>query len=125
MKMTLEHAAGRHLITGHGPGWVRINQTCHRHNLVVMPDTLITDWAPTLTEALSAGSLAPVLARTPDIILLGTGPTRLTPDQGLLQQCMAQGIGLEIMDTPAACRTYNVIASEGRKVAAALVLPSD
>ena len=71
-------------------------------------------------EPITLEHLAPLIEAQPDVIILGTGETQRFPDHSISHSLLNQGIGLEVMDTGAACRTYNVLASEGRAVAAAL-----
>ncbi|WP_242467067.1 Mth938-like domain-containing protein [Ectothiorhodospira shaposhnikovii] len=125
MKMTREYGDGQHVITAHGTTWIQVNQTRYESSLVVLPHALIPDWGVGSREALSLESLEPILSHSPEIILLGTGPEPRFPAREVLQRFRDLRIGLEIMDTPAACRTYNAIMSEGRRVAAALMLPGN
>ncbi len=80
----------------------------------------VRPWALGEDEAITLDHLAPLIAERPDVILLGTGELQSFPPQELGMGLMNRGIGLEVMDTAAACRTYNVLLSEGRAVAAAL-----
>ena len=123
MKMTREYGDGRHVITAHDATWVQVNQTRYEGSLVVLPHALIQDWGIEQPDTLTAAALDPILTHTPEIILLGTGPVLKFPPRDILRLFRDRGIGLEVMDTPAACRTYNVIMNEGRRVAAALMLP--
>ncbi|MCG5500315.1 Mth938-like domain-containing protein [Ectothiorhodospira lacustris] len=125
MKMTREYGDGRHVITAHDATWIQVNQTRYEKSLVVLPDALIPNWGPTDPETLTAAALAPILERSPEILLLGTGPVMRFPGRDILRLFKDRGIGLEVMDTAAACRTYNVIMNEGRRVAVALMVPGD
>jgi uncharacterized protein len=80
------------------------------------------DWATASIESLSMELLEAALAMEPLILLLGTGTRQVFPSAELMSQVQQRGIGLEIMDTAAACRTYNILAGENRKVVAALIL---
>jgi uncharacterized protein len=122
MKLHLVQAEGRHLITGYGPGWVRINETHHTTSLILMPDRLLTGWPVAGFEELSAVALQTVLDLQPEILLLGTGARLRFPAAALLQPLVDAHIAHEVMDTAAACRTYNILMAEGRAVAAALII---
>ena len=118
------HLATPHgnVVTGLGPGWVRIGATEHRESLVLTPDTIATGWAPTGFDGLAESDFAGLLQHKPELVLFGAGPTIRFPHPKLTRALTDAGIGLEVMDTPAACRTYNILAAEGRRVVAALLL---
>jgi len=90
--------------------------------VVVTGKRLITGWAPESVEALRAGHLEPLLELDMEVLILGTGARQIFPHPRHLQPLMARGVGVEVMDTAAACRTYNFLVSDGREVAAALFL---
>jgi uncharacterized protein len=113
---------GGNVVTGLGPGWVRIGTTEYRENLVVTPDAVATGWAAAGFDALAESDFAPLAEGRPDVVLLGTGSSIRFPHPRLSRALVDAGIGLEVMDTAAACRTYNILAAEGRKVAAALFI---
>lgn len=121
MKLHLDHASIQNTITGYGSDHVLINGTRHGGSLVVLPDEVILDWTGTWS-ALAAQDFDVVLMRAPEIVLLGTGQRQRFPSPALYKALLAARIGVEIMDTPAACRTYNILAGEGRRVAAALLI---
>ncbi len=102
---------------------MRIGEDWIRTHFIVSSDRIIRDWQPPTPEELGPGDLEPALATEPDIVILGTGETLLRPKLDLMALMAERGIGLEIMDTPAACRTYNVLLHEGRSVVAALFVP--
>ncbi len=122
MKMSLDGAEGVYRILGYGDGEIRINDQRHRESLLVSPDTLVTEWGPASMEALTRSHLDGALELNPEVILLGTGSTQIFPDREMMRPLLQSGIGLEIMDTASACRTYNILMSEGRRVVAALIL---
>jgi uncharacterized protein len=122
MKMIQEFGAAAHLITAYGPGMVRINETRHTTSLIVMPEQVDTGWAPERFEDLDLDCFRSLLANPPEIVLLGTGASLRFPPREILAAFRRRGVGLEIMDTGAACRTYNIIMAEGRTVAAALLM---
>lgn len=122
MKIERERAEGKNLFTGYGDGYVEVNHARHAASLVVSGDRIVTDWPATAVEALSADHLAAIVELAPEIVLLGTGKAFRFPEPALLAPLYKAGIGIEVMDTPAACRTYNILLAEGRNVAAALIV---
>jgi uncharacterized protein len=121
MKFHLNIADGN-VFTGHGEGYVRIGESDHHANLLVTPDRLIGGWAPGGFDALSESDFAALAALQPEVALFGSGATMRFPHPRLTRALAEAGIGLEVMDTPAACRTYNILAAEGRRVAAAILV---
>ncbi|MEE8236689.1 MAG: MTH938/NDUFAF3 family protein [Gammaproteobacteria bacterium] len=119
MKLTLETSTAN-VISAWEPGAVRVGEDWLRGHLIVSSQHIIRDWAVTAPEALQAHDLKPAVDLSPEIILLGTGDRMVLPDVRLMTELASQGVGLEIMDTPAACRTYNVLIHEHRDVVAAL-----
>jgi uncharacterized protein len=89
-------------------------------NLIVSADRIVDDWPAARPDALDIVDLAAAIDLAPEIILVGTGETTILPDVDLMAALAARAIGLEIMTTPAACRTYNVLVHERRRVVAAL-----
>ena len=120
MKFHLSQATGN-VVTGTGPGWVRVGSREYRASLVLTADT-IADWAPTGFDALAEAHFAALLELAPDVVLLGTGASIRFPHPRLVRALTEAGIGVEVMDTPAACRTFNILVAEGRRVAAALLV---
>ncbi len=110
------------VVTGTGPGWIRVGATEYRTNLVLLPDEIVEGWAPAGQAALTERDYAALLAHRPEIVLLGTGARQQFPHPRLLQSLAAAHVGVEIMDTRAACRTFNILVAEDRRVAAALVI---
>jgi uncharacterized protein len=122
MKFTLENSATSNAVTGRAPGEVRIGGQTYRRSLVVSAGILIEDWPVRDSAALTEETLEAVLGLAPEIILLGTGERQVFPDPRLYAAVAARGVGIEVMDNGAACRTYNVLLAEGRNVALALIL---
>jgi len=125
MKMSVDSAEGAYRILCYSDGEIRINEGRYGTSLLVSPDTLVTEWGPTTLEALSTEHLDAVRALEPEVVLLGTGAQQTFPGRELMLPLMRGGIGLEVMDTASACRTYNVLMSEGRRVVAALIVDGD
>jgi len=109
-------------VTGLGPGWVRIGATEYRDNLVLTSETIITGWAASGFEGLADDDFAALLPHKPEIVLFGSGPSIRFPHPRLTRVLTDAHIGVEVMDTPAACRTFNILAAEGRGVVAALLV---
>ena len=122
MKIEREQAQGRNTFTGYGEGYVEVNRARHTRSLVVGGDRLVTDWPAGSFEQLSADHMAAIVQMKPEIVLLGTGRAFAFPEPALLAPLYQAGIGVEVMDTPAACRTYNILLGEGRNVLAAVIL---
>lgn len=120
MKLSLETGSGINLIRGYAPEGLRIGARVVRTPCIVAANTLITDWdAPSAAE-LAAAHLDPVFALDPEVVILGTGATQRFPSGAVREAFTARGIGLEPMDLHAACRTYNVLVQEERRVVAML-----
>ena len=126
MKLHLTTAENNYLITGYGTDsgidFVEINKARHTRSLIVMADKLILDWQATDFVSLEEAHFAQILDLKPEVVLLGTGEKHQFLHPKIVQSLTAQGIPLECMTTAAACRTYNFLMSEGRNVAAALIL---
>jgi len=122
MKLHLTQADGKQLITGYSKDWISINNLVYPQSLVVLPDELLLDWAVSDFDSLNQENLERLLAHQPEVILLGTGSTHRFIRPHLIQTLTAANIPVECMTTDAACRTYNILMAEGRKVAAALIL---
>jgi uncharacterized protein len=122
LKIEREQAEGRNMFTGYGDGYVAVNGARHSRSLVVSADRLITDWPVTAVEGIGADHLAAIVELRPEIVLLGTGRAFTFPEPRLLAPLHNAKVGVEVMDTAAACRTYNILLGEGRNVVAALIL---
>jgi len=92
------------------------------HSLILTNDQLINDWAPACFAELQTDHMAPILALEPELVILGTGATHQFPAPEIVQALYQANIGFEIMDTAAACRTFNILVSEGRHVVVALMM---
>ncbi len=91
-------------------------------SLIIHPDGLIRDWPPRSLETIRAEDLEVLGGLGIEILVLGTGPRLVWPGAELLAPLQAAGIGVEVMDTHAACRTYNILMADRRRVAAALII---
>jgi uncharacterized protein len=109
-------------VRAYAAGQVTINDEIVRTSVVVTAERIIRDWLPERFGELAPGHLARLAELQPEIIVLGTGSHLRFPSAALTAGFLSQGIGVEIMDTDAACRTYNILLSEGRRVVAALLM---
>lgn len=121
MKLHLSNTAGLNIFTAYGEGYVSINNQRHEDNMIVLPTELRSGWTAARPDSLTAADMEQLLGLGTEIVLLGTGSRLRFPPGPLLRPFAAAGIGLEVMDLQAACRTYNILVTEGRKVAAALL----
>jgi uncharacterized protein len=122
VKLHRESATSLNTFTGYGEGYVKVNDERFEKSVVVLPERVIADWAPASFDALTADHLALLVDLEREIILLGTGARLRFPRPEILKPLIQAGIGVEVMDVQAACRTYNILMAEERKIAAALVL---
>ena len=122
MKFSAELAESPWLITAFEPGRIRVGQEHHETNLLLMPERLLEPWPVTSLEELTPEGMAQLIDHRPDLILFGTGRVQRFPPPALLAPLMEARIGHEVMDTAAACRTYNILMNEGRPVLAALIV---
>jgi uncharacterized protein len=126
MKLHLTSAENNFLITGYstseGVCYVEINKQRHSSSLIVMADKLILDWQASEFTHLNEGNFAQILDLKPEVVLLGTGEKHLFLHPKITRELTQNNIPLECMTTAAACRTYNILMSEGRNVAAALLI---
>ncbi len=121
MKMHAERPDGSNAITRHAPEGVIVAGIEHRRSVLVPWKGTVQPWAVMRFETLNDASFEPLLALAPELVIFGSGSRLRFPPPALLKALMARRIGFETMDTPAACRTYNVLLAEGRAVVAALL----
>jgi uncharacterized protein len=121
MKLHLNTASGANFFTGYGPGYVAVNHVRYERHMLVMSDQLVA-WEIAGFDAIEPAHLERLLALKPEIVLLGTGASLRFPRPELARAFSTAGVGLEVMDTHAACRTYNILVAEGRRVLAAILV---
>ena len=121
MKLHAAAPSGLNTITAYGDDYVEINGVRRSESLVVLPERIV-GWAARSFEALTREDFAFLKSMEAEIVLLGTGPRQRFPHPRLTAPLAQAGIGLEVMDLHAACRTYNILVAEDRRVAAALLL---
>ncbi|HIE5354756.1 TPA: Mth938-like domain-containing protein [Stenotrophomonas maltophilia] len=100
----------------------KVNDKVLASSFLLTPDQLVEHWPVADAAELTEADLEPVLALNPALIVLGTGERQVFPSAAVMAACLSRGIGLEVMNNPAAARTFNILAGEGRKVAAAFIL---
>ena len=122
MKLHLAKIAGQNQFTGYGAGYVAVNNQRYEHSLVVTPEAIHDTWSVSSIDALGADNIAFLLKLEPEILLLGTGATHRFPGPATLREFAHAQIGVESMDTAAACRTFNILMAEGRNVIAAIIV---
>jgi uncharacterized protein len=121
LKLHADPLTSLNTVTAYGAGFVEINRTRHSGALVFGPDVPVSPWAVGGFDGLTAERIEELLPLRPELVLLGTGERQRFPGPAVLQPLAAAGIGVEVMSTPAACRTYNILMSEGRRVIAAFL----
>jgi uncharacterized protein len=109
-------------ITAYGPGWVAIDSEKKIRSVVIGSSGELFEWNCDRFDGLTAAHFAALGERQPELVLFGSGQSLRFPAPALLQTLMEKRIGVETMDTAAACRTYNILAGEGRRVVAALLI---
>lgn len=122
MKFQPDLLAGTNVITRHDPDALWVGNTRFSHSLIVPWQGAVLPWAPARPDELGAEHFEALLALQPELVIFGSGPRLRFVSPALLRALIERRIGVETMDTPAACRTYNVLVSEGRSAVAALLL---
>lgn len=120
--LDLDQNRSAYQIRSFKPGAIQINEKIFTTSIIIAPDKLIETWVPQTVDELNIESFSPILALKPDILLIGTGSKLVFLNIELYGNLINQGIGVEIMDTRAACRTFNALSSENRNVVAALII---
>lgn len=122
MKLSLDKASALYLIEGFTPHSVTVAKQEYRHNLIVTPEHVFDAWRPPAVADLGITDFDCLAELELEVVLLGTGEKQIFPPQLLQVEFGRNGVGFEVMNTAAACRTFNILAGEGRKVAAALII---
>lgn len=120
--LDLDDNRATYQVRAYAPGTLKINDQILNQSVIIAPEQLILDFAPQQADELTAQSLSPILEIKPDVLLIGTGATHIFISAAIYGELINSGIGVEVMDTSAACRTYNALAAEGRTVMAVLLI---
>jgi len=122
MRFARDSSSAAHVIRAYGTGELRIDDDIYRGTVIVSASTVLP--LPDVRDMKDLAALDParILALDPELVLLGTGPRQIFPDASFRTQFLSAGIGFEVMDTGAACRTFNVLVAEQRRVAALLMV---
>jgi uncharacterized protein len=123
MKFTQQHPAGINVIRRYGADFVAVGEREIRSSCIVTATTVL-DWLPRSVEELALEHLAPLFELDPEVVVLSTGERQRFPRAALRAEFAMRKIGIEVMEIGAACRTYNVLVSEERRVLAAILLPA-
>jgi len=122
MPLAEDIVTSSHRFTSYGPASVTINEVDYRQSLVLTASEIHCPWSVLSLEDLSPENLAPIFATKPEVVLLGTGEQQRFPNAKTFALFGEQGIGLEVMDNGALCRTFNILVAEDRAVTAAVIL---
>lgn len=122
MKFAEDHNSARYKITGYDTDSIGINGKNIESSLILSPMELVLDWEPKKYGHLQTKHLEALYQLNAEVILLGTGQKQIFPDKSILKVLAQNRIGFEIMDTQAACRTFNILMAEGRTVVAGLFI---
>lgn len=120
MEFALDNGNASYQIQAYREGSITVNNQTYGSAIIVMPELLIAPWGVNELTELNADHFNVLLSQGPQLVLLGTGKTSRFPPMHVFSNLIAHKIGFEVMNTPAACRTYTLLMAEGRKVAAAL-----
>jgi uncharacterized protein len=121
-QLTLDDNSANYQIHAFKPGFIQVNDQVLTHSIIISANQLIENWEPQTFSELIKDHLDAILKLHPAILLLGTGETLQFPPLELYGDLINKGIGVEVMNTSAACRTYNALTAEGRDVVAALII---
>jgi uncharacterized protein len=122
MRFTQDSTSATNLVRAYGSGELRVNDNVYRSTIIVSASAVQA--APDIRSMEDLAALDPsrILSQGPELVLLGTGPRQIFPAASFRAQFLSAGIGFEVMDTGAACRTFNVLVAEQRPVVALLML---
>ncbi|MBF5012749.1 Mth938-like domain-containing protein [Burkholderia pseudomultivorans] len=122
LKLHQDTSGALNTVTGYGPDYVDVNLERHETSVIVLPGAPVREWPVASFDALAPEHFAMLLDPAPELVIFGSGARLRFPHPRLLAALAAKRIGVETMDFQAACRTYNILMAEGRKVAAALLI---
>jgi uncharacterized protein len=122
VKLHSDPQSSLNTITGYGIGYIEVNSKVYPHALIVQPEGEISPWPVSAFADLSSDNLASLCVFKPELIIIGTGKKQQFLKPELIKSLIQAKIGFEMMDSQAACRTYNILMNEGRQVLAAIIL---
>jgi uncharacterized protein len=125
VKLHSDPQSSQNTITGYGIGFLEVNQTPYSHALIIQPEGEVLAWPVEEIQDLSEDHFSMISALLPELVIVGTGKKQVFLNPKILQPLIKAKIGFEMMDSQAACRTYNILMGEGRKVLAAILLEKD
>jgi uncharacterized protein len=123
MPLAEDTVTNSHRISSYSSDTVSINERVYHQSLILTAESLLSPWPVTALDQLTPETLAPIFESKPAVVLLGTGPQQQFPAPAIFGLFGEQGIGLEVMDNGALCRTFNILVAEDRAVTAAIILP--
>ena len=123
MQLNLERPDYTWYLRGADGSHALVNERVLDKSFVIAPESLVEDWPVVDAKAMSPVDLEALFALSPEVIVLGTGPTQRFPSAAVMHACLSRSIGFEVMDNAAAARTYSVLAGEGRRVVAGFIFP--
>jgi len=122
MQLTLENPDFRYFLRGVSPEGILVNEVRVARSFILSPMVLLEDWRPRNVDDLLVADMEPLLELQPSVVILGTGSRQRFPSAAVMAACLTRGIGIEAMDNAAAARTFNVLATEARRVVAGFLL---
>jgi uncharacterized protein len=122
VKLQSDPHSGANTITGYGDGYIEINKIPYSHAVLLSSDGEILEWGVKSFEDLNPADFTQMASLKPELIIIGTGKRQRFPKPELLKALIEAKVGFEVMDSQAACRTYNILVGEGRQVLLALVV---
>lgn len=121
MKLHQDTTGALNVVTGYGPDWIEVNRRRHDGPILLLPEGDVQPWEVSSFDALAPEHFAGLMRQRPEIVLLGTGRAQRFPHPRLTVALAEARVGIDAMTTQAACRTFNILAAEGRRVLAALL----
>lgn len=123
MQLTQQHPDGGLFVRRVGANSITVIDRELSHSFVMSRETTVEQWPVTDISQLTIEAIEPILAQSPEVVLLGSGAALRFPDKAVMAAFLTRRIGIEVMDNAAAARTFNVLAQEGRRVVVAFILP--
>ena len=122
MPLSEDNITSRYRISSYSDDSVSINEVEYHQSLLLSAQQMLSPWPVNSIQDLNQQSLEPILQMNPDVVLLGTGQRQQFPPAQIFALFGERGIGLEVMDNGALCRTFNILVAEDREVVAAVIL---